>query len=104
MKKAWEEELTEITGRILRVRKDLVAELNRIECPSPLASGNWDHILHQTGMFSYLGLAPNQCRYLVEKQHIYLIESSRISMCGLNKHNIPYFAACVKRRNVELQG
>lgn len=96
MREAWNEELKKMTGRILRVRRDLVDELNKIKCPSPLKSGNWDHILRQTGMFSYLGLAPNQCRLLVEKYHVYLLESSRISMCGLNKYNMEYFASCIK--------
>ena len=36
------------------------------------------------------GLTPAQCERLIEKHHIYLLKSGRISLAGLNKNNIAY--------------
>lgn len=41
---------------------------------------------------SFTGIGPAQSQALVEKAHIYLTGNGRISMAGLNSHNIGYFA------------
>lgn len=41
---------------------------------------------------SFTGINPSQSQALVEKAHIYLTGNGRISMAGLNTHNIRYFA------------
>ena len=41
---------------------------------------------------SFTGISPTQSQALVEKAHIYLTANGRISMAGLNSHNIRYFA------------
>ena len=41
---------------------------------------------------SFTGISPAQSQALVEKAHIYLTANGRISMAGLNSHNIRYFA------------
>ncbi len=41
---------------------------------------------------SFTGISPAQSKALVETAHIYLTSNGRISMAGLNKHNIRYFA------------
>ena len=41
---------------------------------------------------SFTGINPAQSQALVEKTHIYLTQNGRISMAGLNSHNIRYFA------------
>ena len=43
-------------------------------------------------MNSFTGINPSQSQALVEKAHIYLTGNGRISMAGLNTHNIRYFA------------
>lgn len=43
-------------------------------------------------MFSFTGISPEQSAELIEKAHIYLTANGRISMAGLNSHNIRYFA------------
>lgn len=41
---------------------------------------------------SFTGITPEQSQALTEKAHIYLTQNGRISMAGLNTHNIRYFA------------
>ena len=47
---------------------------------------NWQDVL------SFTGINTKQSQWLVEKDHIYLTVNGRISMAGLNSHNIEYFA------------
>ena len=44
---------------------------------------------------SFTGLNRQQSEVLIEKFHVYLTNNGRISMAGLNTHNIEYFAKCV---------
>jgi len=39
-------------------------------------------------MFAYTGLAPDQVRRLVEEFHIFLLDSGRISLAGINTVNV----------------
>lgn len=41
---------------------------------------------------SFTGINTEQSKALVEQAHIYLTANGRISMAGLNSHNIRYFA------------
>ena len=41
---------------------------------------------------SFTGINAEQSQALVEKAHVYLTQNGRISMAGLNTHNIRYFA------------
>ncbi|KAH9945959.1 aspartate aminotransferase [Epithele typhae] len=85
---AWKEDIRTMAGRIIEMRK----ELHRLLSEELKTPGNWDHILNQIGMFSFTGINPSQSQAIVEKAHIYLTQNGRISMAGLNSHNIRYFA------------
>lgn len=86
----WEEDLRTMSGRIIEMRKGLRARLEAKGTP-----GTWDHITSQIGMFSFTGLTPTQVQVLREKWHVYMTKNGRISMAGLNTHNIDYFANAV---------
>ena len=81
-----------VTFRILEMRKMLRSELESIGAP-----GSWQHITDQIGMFSYTGLSTKQCEALIDKYHVYLLKSGRISMAGVNEHNVKYLAASIKK-------
>lgn len=84
---SWTKELAAISGRIQRIRKDLMVRLEkRLGCPE----GTWKHINEQIGMFSFTGLSPKQCNILIEKYHIYLLTNGRISLAGLNEKDLDY--------------
>ncbi|EEQ99978.1 aspartate aminotransferase, putative [Perkinsus marinus ATCC 50983] len=52
--------------------------------------GTWGHIKKQIGMFSFTGLTVAQSERMINKHHVYMLKNGRISMAGLNKHNIQY--------------
>jgi len=39
-------------------------------------------------MFSYSGLNAEQVGTLREKNSIYMLDSGRMSLCGINRHNV----------------
>ncbi|KAI0341797.1 aspartate aminotransferase [Trametopsis cervina] len=84
----WKQDIQTMAGRIIDMRKELHKLLTE-ELKTP---GNWDHIVNQIGMFSFTGITPDQSQALTEKAHVYLTQNGRISMAGLNSHNIRYFA------------
>jgi len=84
----WKADIRTMAERIIQMRSELHHILTK-ELHTP---GNWDHIINQIGMFSFTGVNPEQSQALTEKAHIYLTVNGRISMAGLNSHNIRYFA------------
>ncbi|KAF4285626.1 hypothetical protein CNMCM8689_004292 [Aspergillus fumigatus] len=86
----WEEDLRTMSGRIAEMRKGLRERLEAKGTP-----GNWEHITSQIGMFSFTGLTEEQVKILREKWHVYMTKNGRISMAGLNTHNLDYFAEAV---------
>ena len=46
-------------------------------------------------MFSFTGLTKEQVKELREKFHIYLLDSGRANIAGLNEHNIDYVANAI---------
>jgi len=97
----WKRDIKTMAHRIIDMRKGLHAKL--IEQGAKSRTGNWDHIVSQIGMFAFTGLTPEQCKAVVEKGHVYLTGNGRISMAGLNSHNLDYFAeVCAKATKGEL--
>lgn len=95
----WKEhDLPLMAGRIIDMRKALYTRLTELETP-----GTWEHIVTQIGMFSYTGLTAPQCQTLIDNYSIYLVLNGRISLSGLNEHNVDYFAQSVDRVVREVQ-
>ncbi|EFE39011.1 aspartate aminotransferase, putative [Trichophyton verrucosum HKI 0517] len=85
----WKEDLITMSSRIKSMRRALYDELQRLQTP-----GTWEHIINQIGMFSYTGLTKEQVR-LLREYHIYLLDSGRISIAGLNTSNLKYVAEAI---------
>jgi len=85
LRNEWDAELTEMRDRINGLRATLVNKLKA-------KSGNYDFsfIQKEKGMFSFLGLTPEQVKKLIGAYSIYLVGSSRINVAGLNAANIDY--------------
>jgi aspartate aminotransferase, cytoplasmic len=90
--KEWEENLREMAGRIITMRNSLRSKLEEMGTP-----GTWNHITDQIGMFSFTGLSEKQVLELRDVAHVYMTKNGRISMAGLNSHNIDYFAKAVDK-------
>ncbi|KAB5540569.1 pyridoxal phosphate-dependent transferase [Coniochaeta sp. 2T2.1] len=88
----WKENLKEMSGRIISMRKALRSKLEELGTP-----GTWNHITEQIGMFSFTGLSEPQVKRLQEEFHIYMTKNGRISMAGLNTRNVEYVAKSIDR-------
>ncbi|KAJ6007356.1 pyridoxal phosphate-dependent transferase [Penicillium herquei] len=87
LKNKWFDDLMTMSERIRQMRLALYDELIRLDTP-----GEWDHILKQIGMFTYLGLSETQVMKIRSRHHIYMLNSGRISISGLNENNVKYVA------------
>jgi aspartate aminotransferase len=53
---------------------------------------DFSFIAKERGMFSFLGISKEQVVRLREEFHVYMIESSRINIAGINHANVDYVA------------
>lgn len=90
LKKEWIEEVNMMGTRLKDMRIALKKKLE--ESGSKL---NWESIVNQKGMFSYIGLSPEQCDRLLNEFHIYVEKHGRISFTGLNPDNLEYVAKAI---------
>lgn len=89
----WNRNIQTMSQRIIEMRHALFELLTqRFQTP-----GTWNHIVEQTGMFSFLGIEEDQCQRLVTEGHIYLVKTGRISMAGLNPGNVEYVAGWIDK-------
>jgi len=86
----WEAELTEMRERINSLRSGVVESLREAG-----AAGDFSFIERQKGMFSFLGITPEQVHKLQQDYSIYMVDSSRISIAGLSRSNMEYFCKSV---------
>jgi aspartate aminotransferase len=105
----WQRDIKVMANRIIDVRKKL-RDILTDELKTP---GSWDHITSQIGMFrsvlsasgstsltqgySFTGLNSEQSQALVDRAHIYLTNNGRISMAGINSHNLKYVAESIDK-------
>ena len=86
---SWKAELESMCARINGLRSDLVAKLQA-------ATGrDFEFIRNEKGMFSFLGLSPEQVQALRDEHSVYMLGSSRINVAGVNAANIDYLARAV---------
>ncbi len=86
---AWRGELATMCGRINGLRGEL---RRRLEA----ATGrDFGFIEREKGMFSFLGLTPEQTLRLRSEHSVYMLDSSRINVAGLNAANIDCVVAAV---------
>ena len=56
---------------------------------------DFSFIEQEKGMFSFLGLSVDQVQTLINQYSIYLVDSSRINIAGINSSNIEYLAQSI---------
>jgi len=86
----WREELAGMRERLNRMRR-LLAEALAAAVPDR----DFGFIAGERGMFSFLGLSPEQVQALRRKHSVYLVDSSRINVAGVNEANVERLAAAV---------
>lgn len=88
----WETELAEVRNRINGLRTELVDALR-----AKGIAHDFSFIKREKGMFSFLGLTVDQVRSLINDYSIYLVDSSRINIAGINSSNLDYLADSIKK-------
>ncbi|MBT8448152.1 MAG: aspartate/tyrosine/aromatic aminotransferase [Gammaproteobacteria bacterium] len=91
LKAMWQDELAAMAGRVKQLRQGLLNALNARN-----VSKDFSFITQQKGMFSYLGITPEQIHTLREEYAIYMAGSSRINVAGLTTDSIDYVADAIK--------
>ena len=83
----WVSEVDEVRQRIQKMRKLLTDSIQQN------ASGmDFSHITQQKGMFSFLGITADQLSRLRDDFGIYIVNSTRINLAGINSSNIDYLS------------
>ena len=87
----WHAELVTMCDRINGLRRTIRQKLET-------ASGrDFAFIEQEKGMFSFLGLTAEQAVRLREEFSVYMLNSSRINVAGVNARNLDYFAQSVAK-------
>ncbi|MBB1270900.1 amino acid aminotransferase [Shewanella sp. SR44-3] len=92
LKQQWLDELKVMRDRINGNRTMLVEQLkaNGVE-------RDFSFIANQKGMFSFLGISPQQVERLKQEHSIYMVGSSRISIAGISEANVDYLAKSIAK-------
>ena len=85
----WRTELVDMCGRMNGLRTGLREKLEAA------SSMDFAFIEKEKGMFSFLGLSTEQAIRLREEYSVYMLDSSRINVAGVNARNIDYLAQSV---------
>lgn len=91
LSKEWTQEVQAACDRMIWVRQTL----HHLLVHQLLTPGAWNHILVERGLFSYMNLSKQHIQRLRDDHHIYLAESGRINIAGLNQGNVERFAAAL---------
>ena len=90
LRSLWIAELSEMRDRLNDLRCLLANKLQERN-----ASYDFSFIAQEHGMFSFLGISKEQVIRLREEFHIYLVESSRINVAGVNQANVDTVADAI---------
>ncbi len=86
---SWRSELETMCQRINGLRSGLRQKLEQ------KSGRDFGFIEREKGMFSFLGLTPEQALRLRREYSVYMLDSSRINVAGVNARNIDYLAEAV---------
>lgn len=89
LRAGWQKELGGMCERILGLRHAFADALAPV--------GDFGFIARQRGMFSFLGITPEQVCRLRDEHGIYMLESSRVNVAGLNDQVLPRVASAIRR-------
>jgi aspartate aminotransferase len=87
LRAVWEEELAAMRTRLNGQRRLFVEQLAKRNVPM-----DFSFIAAERGLFSFLGITKAQVVRLREQYHVYMLESSRINLAGINRSNAAYVA------------
>jgi len=90
LREQWVGELKDMRNRLNGLRKLLIDKLAARKTPL-----DFSFIAKERGMFSFLGITKEQVIRLREQFHIYMVESSRVNIAGINHRNVDTVADAI---------
>ncbi|WP_314385295.1 amino acid aminotransferase [Pseudomonas brenneri] len=90
LKQLWSAEVEGMRSRIAQLRSGLVEAL----APHGLAE-RFAHVGVQRGMFSYTGLSAEQVKQLREKHSVYMVNSGRANVAGIDETRLGLLAEAI---------
>ncbi len=91
LNQVWKSELKTMCERVNGLRGELVQKLGAV------SDRDFGFIAREKGMFSFLGLSADQTRALREDHSVYMLDSSRINVAGVNACNIDYLTQAIAK-------
>ncbi|GGE55922.1 MAG TPA: aspartate/tyrosine/aromatic aminotransferase [Paenalcaligenes hominis] len=82
----WRQQVDQMRERIVSLRQKVYDRLQEL-----VPNYDSSYFIKQQGMFCYTGLNSKQLQALRSKHGVYIIDSGRISLPGLNEDNLEYF-------------
>ncbi|KAF2126173.1 PLP-dependent transferase [Dothidotthia symphoricarpi CBS 119687] len=92
LKMVWEEDLRGLAQDLAARRESLKRELIKQNAP-----GEWGFVTSQVGMFLYTSFDPEQIIQLREEYAVYLQDTGRLSIAGLNAQNTAHVAESIAK-------
>lgn len=87
LEQMWLDEVQAMCARVKQVRETLVSTLREKG-----GTEHFDFIAQHKGMFSVLGITPEQAQTLRQQHAIYLLDTGRINVAGIQIEQIDYIA------------
>ena len=87
----WQAELNAMAVRVKSLREGLLTKIQQRDIEK-----DFSYITTQKGMFTYLGITKEQVHRLRNEFGIYMADSSRINVAGLNTHCLDYVADAIE--------
>lgn len=88
--RSWQDEVTSMRTRLTRLRALLAERLREAT-----GTDEFDFVEHERGLFSFLGLDPDQVAALAADHSVYVIPSSRMNVAGVTDDNVDRVAGAV---------
>jgi aspartate aminotransferase len=92
LRNEWYQELAVMRNRINGNRQLIVDKLKESG-----VTRDFSFITRQAGMFSFLGITPEQVQQLQDEYSIYMVGSSRMSIAGIANSNVDYLAQSIAK-------
>lgn len=86
----WVSEVNTMRERIKRLRRELAAGMAATDCQQ-----DFSFITRENGMFSFLGLSQQQVLKLRSDFGIYMADSSRVNIAGIQQALLPYLCEAI---------
>ena len=83
----WEAELTDVRNHMVTIRENLAEAMRKRS-----NSADYDFIAQHRGMFSLIGITPEQVAKLKKDNGVYMVGNSRMNIAGLGVDKIDIFA------------